>query len=102
VAASPLGTRIAVANWKTLRVWALEPHEVIAGNNTGYYSPSWVSDSGLIELRPVVIPLDAVCSQLKFTDKEDELVAITDRGLIYLNIGPSGRGLRLVDRQGLE
>lgn len=101
VAASPLGTRIAVANWKTLRVWALEPHEVIEGNTTGYYPPSWESDSGLIELRPVVIPLDAVCSQLKFTNKEDELVAITDRGVMYLNIGPSGRGLRLVDRQGL-
>ncbi|KAJ5295166.1 hypothetical protein PENANT_c035G04578 [Penicillium antarcticum] len=101
VAASPLGTRIAVANWKTLRIWALEPKEVIEGNTTGYYAPSWVSDSGAIKLRPVVIQLDAVCSDLKFAEKEDELVAITDRGLMYLNVSPSGQGLRRVDTQGL-
>jgi hypothetical protein len=102
VAASPLGTRIAVANWKTLRVWALEPYEVIGENANGYYPPSWESDSGVIELRPVVIHLDAVCFQLKFTDKEDEIVAITDRGLFYLNIGPSGRGQQFVDTQGFR
>ncbi|KAK1141428.1 hypothetical protein N8T08_009100 [Aspergillus melleus] len=58
VAASKSGTRIGVANWKVLYVWALEPTALIQQNENGFYPPS--SQSGeTIELRPIVLPLDA-------------------------------------------
>ncbi|KAJ5791409.1 uncharacterized protein N7518_008420 [Penicillium psychrosexuale] len=96
VATSRRGTRVAVANWKTLYVWALNPSELIEENSTGFYPSSWESSTGAIDLRPVVLQLEAVCSQLRFTGNEDELVAITDRGVMFLNIGYSGKGKRPV------
>ncbi|KAI2703651.1 hypothetical protein CBS147332_7637 [Penicillium roqueforti] len=98
VATSRRGTRVAVANWKTLYVWALNPSELIEENSTGFYPSSWESSTGAIDLRPVVLHLEAVCSQLRFTENEDELVAITDRGVMFLNIGYSGKGKRPVKR----
>ncbi|KAJ5175486.1 uncharacterized protein N7482_001363 [Penicillium canariense] len=96
IAASPLGTRVASASWKTVTVWALEP-QVLIDEETGHYPESWINSAELTELRPAVIQLEAVCSQLRFTDKEDELVAITDRGLLFLDIRPSGRGAQTVE-----
>ncbi|KAJ5824391.1 hypothetical protein N7447_006731 [Penicillium robsamsonii] len=92
VATSRRGTRVAVANWKTLYVWALNPSELIGDNGTGFYPSSWESSTGAIELRPVVLQLEAVCSQLCFTEKEDELVAVTDRGMLFLNLGYNEKG----------
>ncbi|KAE8403602.1 hypothetical protein BDV37DRAFT_272024 [Aspergillus pseudonomiae] len=89
VATSKHGTRIAVANWNVLYIWALQPSALIKQNSNGYYPPLLLSpDSGMVELRPIVIPLDAVCFKLRFTDVEDELLAITDRGLMYWDLGP--------------
>ena len=94
--ASRLGTRIAVANWKIVYVWALEPNALIEQNATGFYPPSsWPTSSGVIELRPVILSLDAVCFQLYFGRDEDELIAITDRGLVYYHLSPSGEGHRM-------
>ncbi|KAB8258909.1 hypothetical protein BDV32DRAFT_150993 [Aspergillus pseudonomiae] len=96
VATSKHGTRIAVANWNVLYIWALQPSALIKQNSNGYYPPLLLSpDSGMVELRPIVIPLDAVCFKLRFTDVEDELLAITDRGLMYWDLGPLGRGQRI-------
>jgi hypothetical protein len=95
VAASKLGTRIAVANWNVIYVWALEPGALIDGDPDTYYDPSWRSTStGQIELQPIVLKLDAVCFQLRFTKTENELVAITDRGIMLWDLTPSGRGSR--------
>ncbi|EKV15892.1 hypothetical protein PDIG_22470 [Penicillium digitatum PHI26] len=91
VATSRRGTRVAVATWKTLYIWALNPSELIEDNINGFYPSSWESSTGAIELRPVILQLEAVCSQLCFTEKEDELVAITDRGVMFLNIGYYGK-----------
>ncbi|KAJ5170636.1 uncharacterized protein N7500_003419 [Penicillium coprophilum] len=91
VATSRRGTRVAVANWKTLYVWTLNPSELIENNSNGFYPSSWESSTGVIELRPVVLQLEVVCSHLRFT-KEDELAAITDRGVMFLNLGYSGKG----------
>ncbi|KAL4994813.1 hypothetical protein BDV10DRAFT_197225 [Aspergillus recurvatus] len=94
VATSPKGTRIAVTNWNVLYIWALEPGALINMDLENYYHPSWRSSStGQIELRPIVLRLDAVCFQLRFTEKEDELVAITDRGIMLWNL-TSARGTR--------
>ncbi|KAF3387057.1 Tyrosine-protein phosphatase 1 [Penicillium rolfsii] len=97
IAASPLGTRVAIASWKTVTVWALEP-TMIVDENLDYYPDSWINSAGLTELRSAAIQLDAVCSQLKFAENEHELVAVTDRGLMLLDIRPSGRGVEVVER----
>lgn len=98
IATSALGTRVAIASWKTVSIWALEPHVLIEGEE-GFYPESWRSSDGFTELRPVVIQLDAVSSRLRFTDSEDELVAITDRGLLLMNLRPNGKGTQVVDNR---
>ncbi|KAF7591747.1 hypothetical protein BBP40_001127 [Aspergillus hancockii] len=99
VAASKRGTRIAIANWNVLYIWALQPSALIERNASGFYPSSLQSSSSdMIELRPVVLPLDAVCFKLRFMDAEDELLAITDRGLMYWDLGPLGRGQRMTQQ----
>ncbi|KAL2807619.1 hypothetical protein BJX63DRAFT_436883 [Aspergillus granulosus] len=103
VAASRLGTRIAVANWNVIYVWALEPGALIDGDPEGYYDPTWRSiNNGQIELHPIVLKLDAVCFQLRFTEREDEIVAITDRGIMLWDLTPFGRGSRSREQLDFE
>ncbi|KAJ5683171.1 hypothetical protein N7462_006336 [Penicillium macrosclerotiorum] len=102
IAASHRGSRVAIANWKTVTVWALEPEKLIDDEENGYYPESWrLAANGTTELRPATIHLDAVCWQLRFTDREDEneLVVITDRGLLFLDLRPDGRGGQVVEKQ---
>ncbi|RAK75565.1 putative protein tyrosine phosphatase (Pyp1) [Aspergillus fijiensis CBS 313.89] len=97
VAASRQGTRLAVANWKTVYVWALEPRALIEENSNGFYPlASQAQDSGMIELRPIVLSLEAVCFQLHFSEEENGLIAITDRGVMCWDLGPRGGGRRLI------
>ena len=51
-----------------------------------------------IELRPTVLQLHAVCFQLRFLDGEDELLALTDKGVMYWDLSPLGRGERTTHR----
>lgn len=103
VAASPRGTRLAVANWNTVYIWALEPEELIEGNKNGFYPSSWrLTDSGIVDLEPIVLQLDAVCFKLCFTTREDELLVVTDRGLMYWDIGPHGTGARMTRSLDLD
>ncbi|RAK84269.1 F-box domain-containing protein [Aspergillus costaricaensis CBS 115574] len=103
VAASRLGTRIAVANWKTIYIWALEPGALIEHNATGFYPvSSWPPGSEAIDLQPIALSLDAVCFQLRFGLGENDLVAITDRGLVYCDLDPSGGSHRTVYQLGME
>lgn len=99
VAASAGGTRIAVANWREVYVWALEPQELIEGNASEFYPACWRSTNppeGIVELRPIVLRLEAVCFKLCFVG-EDQLVALTDRGLLCWDLGPRGTGVRRTD-----
>jgi hypothetical protein len=99
LAASDRGTRLAIANWNVIYVWALEPDALIEENANEFYPSSFRStSSGMIELRPIVLPLDAVCFKLCFTHEENELIAITDRGLMYWDLGPLGKGQRITQR----
>lgn len=59
-----------------------------------FYPSSWESSTGILVLRPVILHLGAVCSQLAFTENEDELIAITDRGVMSVNLKSSGSGKR--------
>ncbi|GKZ33857.1 hypothetical protein AbraIFM66950_003942 [Aspergillus brasiliensis] len=102
VAASRLGTRLAVANWKTIYIWALEPSALIEQNATGFYpDSSWPPDSEVVDLQPIALSLGAVCFQLCFGLGENELVAITDRGLVYCDLDPSGSSHRITYRLSL-
>lgn len=96
VAPSRRGTRIAVANWKEIYIWALEPRELIEDNENEFYPPCWYSTNppGIVELRPIVLRVEAVCFKLWFGPGEDELLALTDRGLMHWYLGPRGTGLR--------
>ncbi|RMJ26874.1 F-box domain protein [Aspergillus sp. HF37] len=99
VATSQQGTRIAVANWKTLYVWALNPDTLADDNEDGFYPPSSYSTrTGLIELRPIVLQLHAVCFRLRFMRGDNELLAITDRGVMYWDLSPQGKGERTSHR----
>ncbi|KAJ5929691.1 hypothetical protein N7454_006641 [Penicillium verhagenii] len=97
IATSRQGTRIVIASWKTVSIWALEPKALTDGLDYQFYPVSWYTAEGYPGLRPAVIELDAVCSQLQFTENENELVAITDRGLLSLHLKPDGRGIQWID-----
>lgn len=95
VAASRGGTRLAVANWNVIHIWAIEPNALIEENESGFY-PSIVQcpNTGIVMLEPVVLQLGAVCFKLRFTDNENELLAITDRGVMCWNLGALNKGER--------
>lgn len=98
-AVSPNSTRIAVIQWDTLYVWALNPEEIIRFDRSDYYPQAWRSgdrmdDDDLIELRPVIIRMEAVCFKLMFTENDDVIVGLTDRGLMTWDLRPSGRRRR--------
>ena len=99
IAASRLGTRIAIANWTTVSIWALEPQILIEGE-ASFYPDSWQLPEGFPELRPIEIQLDAVCFQLRFTEQENELLALTDRGLMLLNLKTTGTAIWKVNSHG--
>ncbi|KAI9933388.1 hypothetical protein AWENTII_002562 [Aspergillus wentii] len=97
VAFSNRGTRIAVANWNVIYVWALEPEALIEENANGFYPLNFrSSSSGMIELRPIVLQVGAVCFKLRFMNGEDKLVVITDRGVMSWDLGPLGKGERTI------
>lgn len=102
VAASPRGTRIAVANWNIIYVWALEPNALIRENADDFYRPSSRSEStGAVEIRPIVLSSEAVCFKLRFMENEDELLALTDRGVMHWNLSPLAKGEKSIQSLAL-
>ena len=92
------GTRIAIPQWDEILVWPVLP-EILAHRKPrlkGYRRRIYDADvnSRLVELVPVVLQADAVVHKLAFTEKEDEIIAITDRGVQVWNLGPCGTGRR--------
>nr|KMM68767.1 F-box domain-containing protein [Coccidioides posadasii RMSCC 3488] len=98
VATSPRGKRIAIANWNVIYIWALNPQVIIEGQQGKeweYYPENMKSEHGFVELKPIVLQPDAVCFNLKFSQSEDELIALTDRGLMRWDLGPAGKGFKV-------
>ncbi|KAM5446273.1 hypothetical protein MaudCBS49596_006682 [Microsporum audouinii] len=130
VTTSPGGTRLAIANWKSLYIWPLNPQEVLMRNKNGYYPPSmyYPGDAGayskvnnhpmssagaeyertedgwkdVVELKPLILSLDAVCFGLKFTGGENELTLLTDKGLMVWQLNSDGSARRLAGVIKLE
>ncbi|PGG96689.1 hypothetical protein GX51_07688 [Blastomyces parvus] len=94
VATSPRATRLAIANWKTITVWPLDPRAIIERNADGVY-PECMIDvgvTGAVLLEPVVLESEAVCFKLRFGESEDEIVSLTDRGVMRWEIGAGAVG----------
>ena len=111
VAVSDRAHRIAIASWRTLKVWSLDPQAFldpeyslggaegvpddycfIKGCGWSYYSSEPI-DRGCIMLYPVELPSSAVVFGLEFRG-EDELWGWTESGLCRWNLGPAAKGRR--------
>jgi hypothetical protein len=91
------GTRIAIAYWDKIFVWPLNPKALAEKEGHGeVYRKTYDRNmkAGIVALKPIVLDADAVVHKMAFTQSENELVAITDRGLQMWNLGPSATGLR--------
>lgn len=113
IAVSPKGYRIAIASWKTVRVWAIDPmafldpsYSLSGGRGVPgdffytercgwqYYKTEDIVN-GCVELKPIELPSVGVVYGLEFHG-EDELWGWTERGLCRWNFGASGTGERCV------
>ena len=97
VAYSPKGSRIAIADWDKILVWALSP-EVLVDDDTGtrYYDTTWDVnfENDVVVLKPILLKAGSVVRQMAFGGMEDELAVLTSGGLQIWNLGPSGTGKR--------
>lgn len=122
VAVSPHSYRIALAAWRTLRIYALNP-KVFLSSNRASYGPSdngnaftycdlyptdaWRSgyynnlarEEEHVLLEPVEVPSTGVIHALRWVS-EDELWALTDEGICRWNIGVWATGQRTVSELG--
>ena len=102
------GTRIAIASWDKILVWALRP-KGLAELRDQLVQGKWIShptykgrtfnrllNCKLVLLRPIVLKAGAVVHKMAFTANENELITITDKGLQVWNLGPSAVGRRTV------
>jgi hypothetical protein len=89
VAYSTGSTRIADASWAHIYVWALEPSQLTGDSlSYGYYHGARGKQS--VILFPAVVFAGSVVHQMAFSAKdENELWALTSRGLVRFNTGPS-------------
>ncbi|OAX77867.1 hypothetical protein ACJ72_07829 [Emergomyces africanus] len=103
VAASRQATRLAIANWKTITVWPMDPHAIIERNATGVYPENMidVDVTGAVLLEPVVLESEAVCFMLRFAEGEDEIISLTDRGVMRWDISAGAVGRREVSVLGI-
>jgi hypothetical protein len=101
IAYSPNGSRIAIADWDKILVWALNA-EVLVDGNTGSQYYDMVQENKLEQnhavLKPILLKAESVVRQMAFGRMEDELAVLTSGGLQIWNLGPSGTGKREVHR----
>lgn len=102
-AATEDGTRFAFANWDTLYIWSMDPSELHRAtqeeeSDQDFYPASWREHTigTAVVLEPVVFKLGAVCHKLTFRPggNGDEILAVTDRGIMVLSLGPKGTAKR--------
>ena len=94
MAISPGRTRLAMANWTDVRVWALEPGVLVEGPGAvlaHYPAAQLHADDGSAVLPSVVLPAQGVVHRMVFHD-EDDLFAMTDAGLVKWSLDGGARG----------
>ncbi|KAF2654517.1 hypothetical protein K491DRAFT_693822 [Lophiostoma macrostomum CBS 122681] len=114
IAVSPRSERIAIASWKTVKVWALDPlafldpeysldgddgvpedYAFLDGPGWRYYSCGDIQRDCVL-LEPIELPSTGVVYDLGFRG-ENELWGCCERGLVRWNIGPNARQRREVN-----
>ena len=99
VAYSLKGSRIAVADWDKILVWALSP-EVLVDDDTGtrYYDTTWDDnfENDVVVLKPILLKAGSVVRQMVFGRTENELVVLTTIGVHIWNLGPSAKGMKIL------
>ena len=94
---SEKGSRIAIAHWDKIYVWAVNgQHLVEDDQGSRYYDKVWDCNMGcdVVELMPILLRAGSVVRKMIFYEKEDELICLTTAGLQVWNLGPSGTGKR--------
>jgi hypothetical protein len=96
VAISEDSRRLVVADWKTLRLWPLDPAGLIDNDIDHYRSTNRLSsfeiDSGIGSIEPFELPTNGdVIHKLFFTGK-DLLHAVTDHGMTVWDLGQHAGG----------
>lgn len=97
-ATSPQGKRLAIACWKEINVWPLNPEVIIegpAGKDWEYYPDDAKRRHGQVRIPPVVLKPDAVVFSMCFSRDEDELIALTDKGVMRWALGPANHGFKV-------
>ena len=115
LAVSPKSTRIAIASWKTVRVWALDadafldPHyslgwgEGVPGDYAFLDGPGWQyyscerTERECVVLEPIELPSAGVVYELEFQG-ENELWGWCEQGLVRWNFGPTATRKRGVSQ----
>jgi hypothetical protein len=92
-------TRIAIADWDKILIWALNGDALIdydAGSR--YYDMVWdkIFHHDHVVLKPILLKAGSVVRQMAFGRNENELVALTSKGLQIWNLGASGTGSRVL------
>jgi hypothetical protein len=111
LAVSQRAHRIAIASWKTVRVWSLDPQAFLdpvyssTGRDGVPGDYAYTEGSGwqfyrseefwreCVDLQPVELPSAGVVYGLEFRD-EDELWGWTEEGLVRWDFGVMARGER--------
>lgn len=84
VSYSPRGRRIAIADWRDIYIWTLPEESLDMHCCLGH------REDPLAELYPTRMEMNAVIHQLMFEkDSGDKMWALTDKGLLHVNLGPS-------------
>jgi hypothetical protein len=99
VAYSLKGSRIAIADWDKILVWALSP-DVLVDDDTGtrYYDTTWDDnlENDVVVLKPILLNAGSVVRQMVFGRSENELVVLTTVGVHIWNLGPSAKGMKVL------
>ena len=99
VAYSLKGSRIAIADWDKILVWALSP-EILVDDDTGtrYYDMTWDDnfENDVVVLKPILLKAGSVVRQMVFGRSENELVVLTTVGVHIWNLGPSAKGMKIL------
>ena len=99
VAYSLKGSRIAIADWDKILVWALSP-EVLVDDDIGtrYYDTTWDDsfENDVVVLKPILLKAGSVVRQMVFGRTENELIVLTTIGVQIWNLGPSAKGMKIM------